>query len=178
MLNRNAKSLAELAASAGSGNSDNGDAPPPPAPARGATSLAALAARAGVGVGRGGGAAAPAAPSRFESLLQLAAKAKAQGVEPPSPGSPLATATGTLKVRLERAAGLKAADPNGKSDPYVVLETGGLKTQKSSVVPKTLDPVWNESFEFAGTLQQFLGTGLELRFWDKDTSASTTPSEE
>lgn len=62
----------------------------------------------------------------------------------------LATA-GVLKVTMRRAVGLRAADANGKSDPYVVVEAGGL-TKQTRVVPKTLDPEWGEadSLEFPG----------------------------
>ena len=77
-------------------------------------------------------------------------------------------ARGTLKVLLQRGAGLKAADLNGKSDPYVVVKCGGGKEQMSKVIYKTLDPEWNESFDFGGTLSKFLETGLLLKVYDKD----------
>jgi Ca2+-dependent lipid-binding protein len=51
--------------------------------------------------------------------------------------------SGMLKVLLHRGSGLKAADPNGKSDPYVIVRCGGME-RKSKVLKKTLDPVWNE----------------------------------
>ena len=76
-------------------------------------------------------------------------------------------ASGTLKVLLKRGVGLKAADLNGKSDPYVVVKCGGLEV-KSRVCPKTLDPVWNETLDFKGTLNSFLSTGMLLRCFDKD----------
>jgi stress response protein SCP2 len=56
-----------------------------------------------------------------------------------------------LHVSVLSASNLPAADSNGFSDPYVKIcdVTGligdGAKTSKKS---KTLDPVWNESFQF------------------------------
>ena len=53
----------------------------------------------------------------------------------------------TIKVVLVEGRNLPSADPNGKSDPYVRLEFGGQK-KKSKTVKKTLNPVFNETFEF------------------------------
>ena len=39
-------------------------------------------------------------------------------------------------------------DSNGFSDPYVVLKVAGQQ-RKSSTVQKTLNPKWNQHFEFA-----------------------------
>jgi len=71
-------------------------------------------------------------------------------------------------VMLKRAEKLKAADWNGKSDPYVILECLHQKEQ-SSVVKYNLNPVWNETFEFTGERQELMRDGLMLRVmdWDK-----------
>lgn len=60
----------------------------------------------------------------------------------------------TLQVTLVRAADLAASDfgfmgIGGKSDPYVVFKLGRV-SQKSSVVPSSLNPRWEpaESFQF------------------------------
>ncbi|KAG7386022.1 hypothetical protein PHYPSEUDO_000877 [Phytophthora pseudosyringae] len=60
----------------------------------------------------------------------------------------------TLQVTLVRAGDLAASDfgfmgLGGKSDPYVVLKLGRV-SQKSSVVPSSLNPRWEpaESFQF------------------------------
>jgi len=58
-----------------------------------------------------------------------------------------------LTITVVGAKGLKAADLNGKSDPYVVIkDVKGLNVPGSSVKTKikdkTLEPVWNETFEF------------------------------
>ena len=153
------KTLANLAASAGLNSSGTLAAVPP----QSGTRLADLVAKAGCG------RKASVSPG---SLLELAAKAKAHGMGLKSPNSAAAAsgigATGTLKVVLKCGVGLKPADSNGLSDPYVVLETGGGKAQKSSTVYKSLNPTWDETFAFTGPLDDFLRTGLELRVWDKD----------
>lgn len=100
-----------------------------------------------------------AAVSAFQSLA--APKVKAQ----PKPGSngskkgkkkevahstdvdeELDVYDSVLTVRILEGRGLKAMDSNGFSDPYVIVRIG-----KSEFVTKikfrTLDPVWNETFE-------------------------------
>ena len=47
------------------------------------------------------------------------------------------------------ATGLKSADLNGKSDPYVRLTLAGQQA-KSKTLMKSLDPQWDETFEFVG----------------------------
>ena len=39
---------------------------------------------------------------------------------------------------------------------------------RSEVVDNDLDPVWNEEFEFTGTLQELTAHGLQLKVFDKD----------
>lgn len=72
-----------------------------------------------------------------------------------------------LTLHLRKGVGLKGADLNGKSDPYVQASIGSQRKQ-SKVVDKTLDPVWNEEFEFTGTLQELTSHGLHLKVFDKD----------
>ena len=47
------------------------------------------------------------------------------------------------------ATGLKSADRNGKSDPFVQLMLAGQRV-KSKTIMETLDPQWDEHFEFMG----------------------------
>ena len=93
------------------------------------------------------------------------AKAGKQRVAPAAIG-PAAwqsgNAPGVLKVILERATNLPSADSNGLSDPYVVLHCGKEK-KKSKIIYKNLNPVWDESFEFNGTLDEFVHQGLHLK---------------
>jgi len=90
----------------------------------------------------------------------------AHGDAPP-PVDPALLRTGTVRVKLLSAAGLKAADLNGKSDPYAVLSLGG-KQHKSTVVSKTLSPRWDETFSFEGTLGDLTSESLQLELFDKD----------
>lgn len=48
---------------------------------------------------------------------------------------------GTLHVHLKKGTGLKAADRNGLSDPYLKLSLGA-KLFKSTTIKKTLSPEW------------------------------------
>ncbi|KAI9309463.1 C2 domain-containing protein [Cunninghamella echinulata] len=55
---------------------------------------------------------------------------------------------GNLTVTLLSASNLMAADKNGLSDPYVTFIVNGVREFKSTVIKKTLNPVWrNESFK-------------------------------
>jgi Ca2+-dependent lipid-binding protein len=90
----------------------------------------------------------------------------AHGDAPPVP-DPALLRRGTIQVKLQGAAGLKAADLNGKSDPYAVLSLGG-KQHKSKVVSKTLNPHWDETFTFEGTLGDLTSESLQVEIFDKD----------
>lgn len=52
-----------------------------------------------------------------------------------------------FRVTIVRAEHLPAMDLSGLSDPFCKLSYDG-KTQKSGVVRESLDPEWNESFDF------------------------------
>lgn len=62
--------------------------------------------------------------------------------------------TGTVKVKICEASGLRATDKQRKFwqdeppilDPYVLLDVDETQLDRSSTKPKTFDPVWNESF--------------------------------
>ncbi len=66
-----------------------------------------------------------------------------------------------------RGEKLLAADSNGTSDPWVNLRLG-THERKSRVVPNTLDPVWDESFDFKGSLHELTASALQLHCWDSD----------
>ncbi len=74
---------------------------------------------------------------------------------------------GVLRVTLIRGRELVAADFNGKSDPFVKLGLG-RHSHTSKVVPKSLDPEWNETFTFEGALLELVGEPLLLQCWDQD----------
>ncbi|XP_017891352.1 protein kinase C isoform X2 [Ceratina calcarata] len=61
--------------------------------------------------------------------------------------------TGTVKIEICQAAGLRATDKQRKFwqdepilDPYVQLDVDENHLDRSSTKPKTFDPVWNECF--------------------------------
>ena len=76
---------------------------------------------------------------------------------------------GTLTFELAQCLGLLPADKNGKSDPYVKV-TLGHETYTSKTIFKTLNPVFNESFEFEIKSQVLASDAwiLRLEVWDKD----------
>ena len=70
-----------------------------------------------------------------------------------------------VSVHVVRAKDLLAADKNGKSDPYVVVQSAGGKKAKTSVKKKTLEPEWDETLELS-----VLDAAAPLSFavWDHD----------
>uniref|UniRef100_A0A8C6P1B9 Multiple C2 domains, transmembrane 2b n=1 Tax=Nothobranchius furzeri TaxID=105023 RepID=A0A8C6P1B9_NOTFU len=54
---------------------------------------------------------------------------------------------GFLQVKVLRATDLLAADLNGKSDPFCVLELGNDRLQ-TQTINKNLNPEWNQVFTF------------------------------
>jgi hypothetical protein len=69
-----------------------------------------------------------------------------------------------FNVHLMEAKDLKPMDYNGASDPYVVL-TIGDKQHTSSYKSATLEPVWNEDFNFRITKKNSI---LKVDVYDKD----------
>ena len=70
-----------------------------------------------------------------------------------------------LRVQVLRGRNLAPKDKSGTSDPYLVLTLGDSK-EATSVVSKTLNPEWNQTFEFPVlTADSAL---LEVICWDKD----------
>ncbi len=66
--------------------------------------------------------------------------------------------TGTLKIKICEACGLRPTDYQKRHnvtfgkleeppiDPYVTIDVDEQHLDRSSIKPKTFDPVWNESF--------------------------------
>ena len=62
--------------------------------------------------------------------------------------------TGTIKVEICEASSLRATDKQKKFwqdeppilDPYIQLDVDENCLDRTSIKPKTFDPVWNESF--------------------------------
>jgi len=142
--------------------------------------IGGLAAAAGVaspvrGGGRGGGGgmmggegaaeAAPATPasppSQLKRKMSLDQRLKASVAQIVAPKG----RAGAANVVVLRASGLPAADKNGKSDPYVVLQNGGGKKRRTKVQKGTLSPVWTETLE-VNVVDADLP--LTLNVWDHD----------
>ncbi|XP_074276589.1 synaptotagmin-5-like [Silene latifolia] len=75
---------------------------------------------------------------------------------------------GVLSVTVVSAENLPAMDLNGKSDPYVAvtLKKAG-KRVKTRVVSETLNPVWNQTFDFV--VEDALHELLIFDVYDHDT---------
>jgi Ca2+-dependent lipid-binding protein len=77
-----------------------------------------------------------------------------------------------LRVYVEKAVNLAAADSNGFSDPYVVLSlyTPNMDKRvakvKSKVIKKNLNPIWEEMLTLTHTSYNDLIVKVEV--WDKD----------
>uniref|UniRef100_A0A0E0KVX6 Uncharacterized protein n=1 Tax=Oryza punctata TaxID=4537 RepID=A0A0E0KVX6_ORYPU len=75
---------------------------------------------------------------------------------------------GVLSVTVISGEDLPAMDMNGKSDPYVVLSLKKSKTKyKTRVVNESLNPVWNQTFDFV--VEDGLHDMLMLEVYDHDT---------
>ena len=80
-----------------------------------------------------------------------------------------------LCVVVVRASGLRAADKNGSSDPFVKLSASckgkALKPspQKSTVVKKSLSPEWCELFTIDGVIEGS-DTTLKVAIFDRDAA--------
>ena len=70
-----------------------------------------------------------------------------------------------LRVAVLRGRNLAPKDKSGTSDPYLVITMGDAK-QATSVVSKTLNPEWNQTFELPVTAAD--SALLEAMCWDKD----------
>ncbi|GFP83597.1 synaptotagmin-5 [Phtheirospermum japonicum] len=75
---------------------------------------------------------------------------------------------GVLSVTVISAEDLAPADLMGKADPYVVLTLKKTESKhKTRVVNDSLNPVWNQTFDFV--VEDGLHDMLILELWDHDT---------
>ncbi|XP_063827905.1 BAI1-associated protein 3 [Ostrinia nubilalis] len=82
----------------------------------------------------------------------------------------------SLCVEVLSARDVIPLDPNGLSDPFVVLELLPKRLfpkaheQTTNVQKKTLNPVWDECFEFSVSLEacRSAQAALSLSVWDRD----------
>ena len=70
-----------------------------------------------------------------------------------------------LRVQVLKGRNLAAKDKRGTSDPFLVVTLGNVK-EATSVVSKTLNPEWNQTFEMPVTEAD--SALLEAVCWDKD----------
>lgn len=73
---------------------------------------------------------------------------------------------GSLRVDVLDASNLPSADRNGYSDPYCKFELNGEGVYKTKVQKKTLQPVWNESFQT--NIKSRTAAKLSVRVMDWD----------
>ncbi|KIJ45255.1 hypothetical protein M422DRAFT_207610 [Sphaerobolus stellatus SS14] len=71
---------------------------------------------------------------------------------------------GLLRVDLISGHDILAADRSGKSDPYAVFSFNNQKVFKSQTKKKTLNPEWDETFEF--TVPSRVGSRFEVELFD------------
>ena len=96
-------------------------------------------------------------------------RVRGQSLEDIIAGGDLAQICGVLHVRLIRGDHLAAKDSNGRSDPFVKLSCG-KQLHKSSTKRETLNPVWDEEFDFViGMAELENKTRLRLEVWDWDS---------
>ena len=66
---------------------------------------------------------------------------------------------GAVMVTLKKGEDLPSADPNGYSDPYVKFKLHD-KSKKSTIKRFTLNPAWNEKFEWFKVRSSMAVSGL------------------
>jgi hypothetical protein len=72
-----------------------------------------------------------------------------------------------LRITIKSASGLRAADWNGKSDPYCKCHVQGRPKSgfKTRAIKKTLEPQWEEEGEITDYIP---GEALQFSVWDHD----------
>ncbi|KAJ4452184.1 hypothetical protein ANN_03702 [Periplaneta americana] len=84
---------------------------------------------------------------------------------------------GSLNVLVKEAKNLTAVKANGTSDPfcksYLLPDKGRSSKQKTPVLKRTCNPVWNYTFMYEDvSLQELSERSLELTVWDHDRLGS------
>ncbi len=84
---------------------------------------------------------------------------------------------GVLVIHLQSARDLRAADRNGKSDPYVVASLVGRPDCRWTSGTKwgTLNPRWDQTHEWPGFLNDLCDQQLKLKVWDRDLTSFDDP---
>ncbi|XP_069680537.1 synaptotagmin-like protein 4 [Periplaneta americana] len=102
--------------------------------------------------------------------------------DPPNVTSPVQKkgkrqSQGSLYVLVTEAKNLTAMKADGTSDPfckcYLLPDKGRSSKQKTPVLKRTCNPVWNYTFVYEDvSLQELSERGLELTVWDHDRLGS------
>ncbi|KAK9728924.1 phosphatidylserine decarboxylase [Basidiobolus ranarum] len=71
-----------------------------------------------------------------------------------------------LKIQVIRARNLAPKDSNGLSDPFVVVKLQNKK-KTTKVIPKTLEPTWDTTFEFKINMRN-PPKFIQVVCWDND----------
>jgi len=82
-----------------------------------------------------------------------------------------------LKIRIIRGEKLMAADVNGKSDPFCIVQVRGKPQSKSQTVvkEKTLEPIWDQEFDDKYAYKE--GDALDFVVMDYDRPSGTKMDE-
>eukprot|EP01105_Mastigella_eilhardi_P021159 TRINITY_DN509_c0_g1_i5.p1 TRINITY_DN509_c0_g1~~TRINITY_DN509_c0_g1_i5.p1 ORF type:complete len:1273 (-),score=278.82 TRINITY_DN509_c0_g1_i5:103-3897(-) len=112
-----------------------------------------------------GGGGATEARNKLHANVRSATDANSAALPSPRDGD---EPSSYLHVKIVSAANLPPSDPNGFSDPYVLLKIAGQKF-RSRTEKKTLNPVWNEVTSFSNVLGSDVLT-VEVWDWDKLSS--------
>lgn len=73
---------------------------------------------------------------------------------------------GHIRLDILSAENLRSVDSNGKSDPMCVVKLDGVEIFRTDKKRRTLDPIWNESFEFPILSRSRQPLMLEVYDWD------------
>ena len=79
-------------------------------------------------------------------------------------------------MTIVKASSLKPMDITGKSDPYVkvilLIHGKKIRKKKTSVLPNTLNPIYNESLEFDLSIESLEDADLIFKVIDYDRVGS------
>ncbi|KAL9067081.1 MAG: hypothetical protein Q9157_006931 [Trypethelium eluteriae] len=75
-----------------------------------------------------------------------------------------------VSTSIDLSSGLYANGTAGFPDPFAVATIGGEQTKTTSVIKKTLNPYWNESFDMKATEESILAVQIfdQKKFKKKD----------
>ncbi|KUF97972.1 Nicotinamidase [Phytophthora nicotianae] len=103
-------------------------------------------------------------------------KATPESTPPQPPPPPAPPSRILLKLVVEEARKLKAADMNGKSDPYCIVKLIGkdgktieVEEKRTDVISATLEPVWKASFEIGRVVDLNSVKAVRFDLMDHDT---------